>query len=312
MKRIYKNEIGDFMIESELEIENQIEWDNRNLYSYVKEILTYPAPKRIELTQKGLFVRYPIGDNYMKFLKDLDTQPRRPRMMGRALIGPSGIGKTTLNEQYINLQIKEQQLDLPQYKYLRIETPPTPSPKSLYLRILNKCNFDITRGTTEELFQKVLSGLEKLQTRMLFIDDIDHLLNSQNERIKGQCRDTLKDISNCLMIPIILIGTDRAASVIKEDKQISSRYPIIHLNKWKYDPQFCKLLISFESGLPLRKASHLEGKEISQLIYDYSGGILGSVSEILIECTKEAILNGSEKITPALIKARHDAPFSRY
>lgn len=300
------------MVETVIETNFDIEWDNRNLFPYVRDILTYPAQKRIELTQKGLFIRYPLGEDYMKFLKDLDTQPRRPRMMGRALIGPSGIGKTTLNDQYINLQIKEQDLTLPQYKYLRVETPPTPSPKALYLRILNKCNFEITRGTTEELFQKVLTGLEKLETRMLVIDDIDHLLNSQNDRILNQCRDSLKDLSNCLMIPIILIGTNRAESVIKGDKQISSRYPIIHLNKWKNDPQFYKLLASFESGLPLRKASHLDGKEIAKLIYDYSGGILGTVSEILTECTKEAILNGSEKITLDLIKARHDAPFSRY
>ena len=175
------------MAESFVEDNDIIEWDNRNLFPYVKDILNCPAQKRIELTQRGLFIKYPLGEDYMKFLKDLDTQPRCPRMMGRALIGPSGIGKTTLNDQYIELQIREQELTRPQYKYIRVETPPTPSPKALYLRILNTCNFEITRGTTEELFQKVLSGLERLETRMLFIDDIDHLLNSQNERILNQC-----------------------------------------------------------------------------------------------------------------------------
>lgn len=178
--------------------------------------------------------------------------------------------------------------------------------------MLNACNFDVSRGTTEVLYQKVLKGFRDLGVRMLFIDEVQQLLNSQNQRILNVCRDTLKNISDTLRIPIILIGTEKADSVIKGDKQVLSRYPIIRMNRWKYNGSFIALLNSFERGLPLEHASNLGSKQISEKIYKISNGIIVDVANILTECSIEAIRNGSQKITVSLIKDLQNSIFTRF
>ncbi len=248
----------------------------------------------------------------MEFLENLDNQPRRPRMMGRTLIGPTGNGKTSLIQQFREIQLKKRKLDKNSYEYLYVQTPPNPTIKSMYIRILAACHFDISRGSAEELWQKVLRGLKDLNTRMMFLDDIDHLLNSQNERIQNQCRDVLKDIANHLMIPIILIGTDKAEKAITANKQVSSRYPIIKLDTWQNDRSFKVLLSSFERGLLLRERSNLDETEIAKKIYDLSQGVIGGASTILTESAVAALKRGEEKITLKLIDELHESRFSRF
>ena len=276
------------------------------------ESVDLPSEKRIGLIEKGLWIKYPLAQDLMNFLEDLDNQPRRPRMMGRALVGPTGNGKTSIIQQFIQYQLKKQNLDSNCKKYLYVPMPPNPTIKTLYIRILSACNFEIIRGTAEELWQKVLRGLNDLGVRMIFIDEIHNLLNSQNDRVLSQCRDVLKDISNSLMIPIVLIGTEKAEAVLKSDQQVLSRYPIIRLNQWKNNKAFRQLLSTFERGIRLRNPSHLEQPEIANRIYEISEGIIGGVAEIVTGCAIEAIKNGTEQITLELINTLHSSNFSRF
>jgi hypothetical protein len=285
---------------------------DRVIFPSVVKYIDYPKEKRIEMIQTGIWVHYPLAEELFRFLNELDNQPKRPRMMGRCLISKTGNGKTSLISQFICSQIQRMNLPSTQYKYLLISTPPNPSLKTLYLRTLFSCNFNICKGSTEELWHILLTGLNKLQTRMLFYDDIDHLLNSQNDRILNQCRDVLKDISNCLMIPIILIGTEKAESLIRGDRQILSRYPIIRLDEWKNDKNFRMLLMSFEKGLPLQRPSNLDEKTMADLIYSYSDGTIGSISEVVMGSAIEAIKTGAEQITRDLVESLHTHRFSRF
>ena len=286
--------------------------NTQDLPSQVSRATQLPQEKRIELTQKGIWVQYPLADELIRFLEGLDSQPRRPRMMGRTLVGPTGNGKTSIIQQFRAIQRARRTLDDNPYEYLYVLTPPNPTIRSMYVRILSACHFDVSRGSAEELWQKVVRGLGDLNVRMLFLDDVDHLLNSQNERVLNQCRDVLKDIANQLMIPIVLVGTDKAEGALKGNPQVVSRYPVIHLDKWNNNASFRTLLRSFERGMVLRERSNLDEKETADRIYELSGGTIGGVSNIITECAADALKRGEEKITLNLINELHESRFARF
>lgn len=285
----------------------------RILTPEVQEQLELSAEERINIIKKGIWVQYPLANKLMKFLEDLSTQPKRPRMEGRTIIGPTNNGKTSIIQEFIDIQRQKRGYsDDSVYEYIYVEAPEIPSVKSLYIEILSACNISVKAGTAEQLKQKVLQVLRNLNVKMLFLDEIHNFLNAQNERIMSQCRNALKGLSNRLQIPIILIGTEDAEEVLKGDSQVLNRYKIIRLHEWKKDQNFLLLLQAFEQALPLKKASNLYKKEISSKIYDLSKGILGTIATLLQESAIEAILTGTERITLEIINKLHDDKFAKF
>jgi hypothetical protein len=190
--------------------------------------------------------------------------------------------------------------------------PAVPSVKALYIEIGRACNLTHLRGTSEQLKIKIIDILHDLDVKILFIDEVQHLLTSQNDRILTQCRDALKGLSNHLQIPMILMGITQMEKALKSDRQLESRFPIIRLTKWDYDEEFLLLLNAFESELPLKKPSNLMEEDISIRIYEISGGVLGDIATIINESAVKAIKNGSEKITLKLINKLHESEFAPF
>jgi len=285
----------------------------RILAPRVQEQLELSAEERIIIIKQGIWVQYPFASELIKFLEDLSTQPKRPRMEGRTIIGPTGNGKTSIIQEFIDIQRQKRGYsDDSKYEYLYAEAPEIPSVKSLYIEILSACNMSVKAGTAEQLKQKVLQVLWDLNVKMLFLDEIHNFLEAQNERIMSQCRNALKGLSNRLQIPIILIGTENAEEVLKGDSQVLKRYKIIKLNEWKKDQSFLLLLQAFEQALPLKKASNLHRKEVSSKIYDLSKGTLGTIANIIQESAIDAILTGTERITLEIINKLHDDKFAKF
>jgi hypothetical protein len=63
--------------------------------------------------------------------------------------------------------------------------------------------------------------------------------------------------------------------------------------------RFLRLLVSYVRVIAVQKSckSNLASKEIATLIFEVSGGNLGDLNRLLVECAKEAILQGEEEIT---------------
>ena len=113
----------------------------------------------------------------------------------------------------------------------------------------------------------------------------------------------LKNLSNELMIPIILVGTADALHAINTDSQISNRFPPLVVPKWKYDRAFLSLLASIEKTLPLRKQSNMAtSKEISNYILDYSEGYIGEIIDLINLAAQYAIEQKIESITMETLK----------
>ena len=63
------------------------------------------------------------------------------------------------------------------------------------------------------------------------------------------------------------------------------------------------MLSAFEAALPLKRPSELTQRPIVQFLIAASGGLLGEVSRLLNDAAEQAIRDGTEQITLALLEA---------
>jgi hypothetical protein len=140
-----------------------------------------------------------------------------------------------------------------------------------------------------------------MSPRMLIVDEVHHLLAGSHLEQRGSL-NLLKYLANALKICIVGVGTSDAPVAFQSDAQIASRFTPFEIPLWTESDDFRRLLSAFEQVLPLRRPSQLIQRPIVQFLVAASGGLLGDVSRLLNTAAELAILDGSERITLALLE----------
>ena len=169
--------------------------------------------------------------------------------------------------------------------------------KNNYINILNHFFVPFRASDPEaKLRNQAVHLMRKYETKMLIIDEIHNCLTG-SAKLLPEVMNTLKNLSNELSLNIVGVGTREAITILHTDPQYASRFDVVNLPKWELNQDFLRLLVSYVRLLPLKKQSNLASKEIATLIFEVSGGNLGDLNRLLVECAKEAILQGDEEIT---------------
>ena len=179
---------------------------------------------------------------------------------------------------------------------LYIQAPPTPSEKAFYSAILSALNAPFhVHSTAIQLHYQVIRILKKVETDVLIIDEIHHIL-AGSYLSQRAFLNLIKYISNELQLVIIGAGVQEAYSAISTDGQLASRFEPVALPTWKLDADYYRLLKSYEAMLPLNGKSNLANEETAIKILSMSGGTIGEISNILKRSAVKAIQTGYEKI----------------
>lgn len=146
------------------------------------------------------------------------------------LLGSAGAGKT----HYANK--KSEQLSRYAVDYgshttmpvLIVRAPKTSTSKTLIERMLHELG-DIkpNYGTTDQKEKRLILMLDKLEVRLIVIDEIHDFLPKTKTGSSSQGLSWLKGFMDETLIPILFMGTQRAELVHKIDKELASRicYP---------------------------------------------------------------------------------------
>jgi hypothetical protein len=132
--------------------------------------------------------------------------------------------------------------------------------------------------------------------KILILDEIHNLLAGTAAK-QRMVMNVLKSLGNELQISLVGVGTKDASLILHSDPQHASRFDIYTLPKWELNKDFLSLLASFELRLPLKFPSNLKAREKATLLFSISGGNLGDLHRLLIECATTAILSGEEEIS---------------
>lgn len=218
---------------------------------------------------------------------------KEKEMKGAFLIGPEGVGKTTIIKYFIKTTEKKA-------IYINVKTKDSP----FYESILKKLNTNISKqpNTLEKIVKKTL---KRKHIETIIIDDIQNLLNIQNGDIIIDYINDIKTILNTCRIPIILIGREESRKLFTIDSQLKNSFNIFEILPFKNDEEFRLFLEKYESNIPLRHPSNLKNSPLSDRIYELSNGNIGKITTIIKESAILAIENGEEKITLPIINTLH-------
>lgn len=146
----------------------------------------------------------------------------------------------------------------------------------------------------------------------LILDCVEHLLLGSPNDVK-EFIAMLINMRDELRVPIILVGTPRAAEILKSDASTSRRiveggYHELKRPESPDDPDFsslCEVLWDYQWVTQVTEFS----EKMKEQLYDLSQGITGVMITLFIAAQIEAIDSGKEKLSPDLIKGVYDQRF---
>lgn len=175
----------------------------------------------------GRYVTHPriqtIDEALLRCLKTAGHNPH-----GMALIGETGVGKTTLLERFRRTHRLEE-TDTHTYQLvILVETPPDATIKATLTALLRELGCPKPdRGTKESMMTRALTLLTELQTQLIVFDEFQHLLQTQTPKHRQSVIDFIKSLMNKTKIPVVLAGLPEASLVIEADPQLKRRFATV-------------------------------------------------------------------------------------
>jgi len=133
----------------------------------------------------------------------------------RMLVGPSGVGKSVLAVSQANKYsrlLKKNDFDRP-VLYLRLSSGSSPKGicEALILALGVKPN-----DTQTKLEEQLIVLLKNLNVKLIIIDEVQHVLpNKKGSKTTQMVADTIKNITDKSLIPILLIGLKTSLSIVE-------------------------------------------------------------------------------------------------
>ncbi|MGE4294338.1 MAG: TniB family NTP-binding protein [Campylobacterales bacterium] len=269
-----------------------------NLLPETRLALSMSDKDRLHTLRTEKWFGYPTAVDILDSFKELLDYPRKPRMPGTLLVGETNNGKTSILSRFVSLNPSYEGEEATIIPVMSVQAPPSPDLSAFYSQILHRLAVPY-RNTdkTSKKEQLVHHYFALCSVRMLIVDEIHNILSGTVPKQKV-FMNALKNLSNELMIPIVLAGIPDALHATNTDSQISNRFKPVFLPRWKLDRSFLSLLASIEKTLPLKKPSNLgTTKELALAIADQAEGYIGEIVELVTKAAELAIKNGVERIT---------------
>lgn len=191
---------------------------------------------------------------------------------------------------------------------LMVQMPPSPTLNRLYAAILAALGVPgPLQGRSPDREGFLLRLLRTVGCRMLVLDELHNVLAAPTHR-QRELLNLLRYLGNELRIPLACLGTREAYLAIRSDDQLENRFEPFLLPSWEDDPEFGRLLASFEAVLPLREPSGLGAPAMRTRVLRHSEGTIGEVAALLAAAADAAFKAGRERIGMDEIEAADYQP----
>lgn len=252
-----------------------------------------------------------------------ESMLQSPSQISALLMGLSGMGKTTMVRHLLSLcpqVIYHPDYNLYQVTHLHVEMPSDGSSvKGLAEGILNEVDRVVPganhfrnlalsgRPGADSLIKRVGRALHMHHVGLLIADETQNLANAHKG--KQTVMTELVSMCNTLGIPILFLGTNKCQKVFSLDFRQTRRTSGRGLSHWdrlkpaaepgdvdEWD-DFLQVLWRFQW---VRNPVPLDA-QFRTLMHHYTQGVIDIAIKLFASAQARAMLDGSEKITPALL-----------
>lgn len=207
---------------------------------------------------------------------------------GLMVVGPSGVGKSTLMEHYQDRFPRHSEAGRTRIPVLTVATPAGPTVKNLAQAILVALGDPAAhRGSAEEKTQRIHLFLGGCQVELLVLDDFQHFFYAQTLKDFRHISDWLKGLMDATRVALVLAGLPECENVVRANPQLwrrfSSRvsYSAFELEEPEDFGEFRAVLRGFQERLPLPVAIPLHEANLARRFWFGSDGRLDFVRKVL-------------------------------
>ncbi len=238
------------------------------------------------------------------------------------VLGPTGVGKTTLRMKVENLLLQQMgpamATDPGRLPFVSIEVVPPDTGRfrwrdyfSRVLAAMNEPLIDLkTRQAPDtpssmagaaELGYAVEQALRHRRPPVVFVDEAQHLARIASGRRLSDQLDVIKSIANRTETVHVLLGTYELLAFRNLSAQLSRRSVDLHFQRYRADSAedrqvFRSVLLTFQKQLPFTEAA-TDLMAIWDFLYERSVGCVGILKEWLMRACVRAIKHGAVRLS---------------
>src|SRR3989338_3397217 len=183
--------------------------------------------KRIEFLRTfkdKVFIKHPQIIEIHNKLEDLMQSCGTGESGGLFIYGRSGAGKSRMAQKFLQMHPQKSLLEKEVFPVVKVDCPTPFSVKELTSDFLKVYGYPAyLRGTAWQLRDRLIHCITKCDTKLIIIDEIQHIIESRSGIANGrtiQNMDYIKQLSNVVRVPIVIVGTEEALPVFSANFQI--------------------------------------------------------------------------------------------
>lgn len=238
-----------------------------------------PTAERIALAQK-LIVLHPRFRDAVGLLERCHQsfhQPEEPAC--GALLGASGVGKTSVVEHYFKLHPPYETETETRRPVLKVTLQPDARPKGIAADILLALGDPAwSSGTVQTLTNRATKLLARCGVELIVFDEFHHLFDMERARVMTKAAQWLKVLIVNTRIPVVVCGMPEAEHVLRAEhteRRFKERLTL-RCFTWRTPAgrqEFCGMLKRLDATLPLAESSGLAEPEMAGRFYLACRGI---------------------------------------
>ena len=219
-----------------------------------------------------------------------------------AILGASGVGKTSVVDHYCRLHPPEETDDATRQPVLKVTLQPDARPKGIAADLLLALGDPAwSSGTVQTLTNRAVRLLRHCGVELIVMDEFHHLFDADRAKVMTKASQWLKVLIVNTRIPVVVCGMPEAEYVLRAEhteRRFKERLTL-RCFTWRTAQgrrEFCGMLKKLDETLPLAKTSDLADREIAGRLYLACRGVPDYLMTLLRGAAAEAIQRNNQSL----------------